>query len=315
MGSVKDRLAIGVIEDAERRGVLKPGQTIIEATSGNTGIGLAMVCAQKGYPLVIVMADSFSVERRKLMRYLGAKVILTPAAEKGSGMVAKVEELAQKHGWWIPRQFDNPANTEIHIKTTAQEILNSFSETQLDYFVSGFGTGGTISGVSQGLKKGSPNTKIIVSEPKNSQMLASGISQTRNSNGTIKSHPEFNPHVVQGWAPDFVSKLAEDTANSNLIDEFIAIDPDHSLQCARDLATKEGLFVGISAGATLSAALEVAKTAPEGSNILCMLPDTGERYLSTVLFEGVSEEMNQEEQSILDSINGHVFNIPIKKAV
>lgn len=211
MGSVKDRLALGVVEDAERRGDLKPGQTVVEATSGNTGIGLAMVCAQKGYPLVIVMAESFSVERRKLMRFLGAKVVLTPASEKGSGMVAKASELARQHGWWQPRQFENPANADTHARTTAVEILQAFDDLPLDYWVTGFGTSGTLAGVSRVLKQKSPRTQIIVCEPDNSAILSSGIAQARNDDGSAaSSHPSFRPHVMQGWSPDFIPLIADE---------------------------------------------------------------------------------------------------------
>ena len=310
MGSVKDRLAIGVIEDAEKRGVLKPGQTIVEATSGNTGIALAMVCAQKGHPLVIVMAENFSVERRKMIRFLGAKVVLTPAQYKGTGMLNKAKELADKHGWWQPKQFENPANAGIHERTTAKEILSDFAEIGLDYFVSGFGTGGTLAGVSKGLKTGSPNTKIIVCEPDNSQILASGIPQPIDPSGNYEeSHPNFRPHLMQGWSPDFIPKLTQNTVANNLIDGYIAVDGNHAIQCSKDLAQKEGIFVGITAGATFSAALEVAKTASEGSNILCMLPDTGERYLTTVLFDNIATEMTDDEYDISKSTDGFRFDI------
>ncbi len=293
MGSVKDRLALGVIEDAEKRGELSPGQTIVEATSGNTGIGLAMVCAQKGYPLVVVMAESFSVERRKLMRFLGANVILTPAAQKGTGMVLKAMELAEKHGWWQSKQFDNPANADMHAKTTAIEILDDFSDITLDYWVTGFGTGGTLNGVSRVLKEKSPDTKIIVCEPKVAPLLASGIPQTDN-----ESHPSFTPHPMQGWSPDFISTLTARAVEGGHIDELLAIDGPLAIQCSKDLAQKEGIFVGITAGATLAGALNIAERAAEGSNILCMLPDTGERYLSTPLFDGISVEMSEDELKI-----------------
>ncbi|MBE0616004.1 MAG: cysteine synthase A [Burkholderiales bacterium] len=310
MGSVKDRLALGVIEDAERRGELKPGQTIVEATSGNTGIGLAMVCAQKGYPLVITMAENFSVERRKLMRFLGAKVVLTPASEKGSGMVAKAKELALAHGWWQSRQFENPANADVHARTTAVEILNDFADISLDYWVTGFGTGGTINGVSRVLRAKSPHTRIIACEPDNSQILASGIAQPRNADGDhSQSHPSFRPHLMQGWTPDFVPQLAEQVIANNCIDAFIPINGSDALQCSRDLARREGIFVGISAGATLAGALQVATTAPEGSNILCMLPDTGERYLSTPLFEDVAVDMTEEEVDISRSTPHYRFDV------
>ena len=310
MGSVKDRLALGVIEDAERRGELKPGQTIVEATSGNTGIGLAMVCARKGYPLVVTMAENFSVERRKLMRFLGARVVLTPGAQKGSGMVAKAEELAKAHGWWQPRQFENPANAEIHATTTAVEILDDFDDISLDYWVTGFGTGGTLNGVSRVLKEKSPHTQIIVCEPDNSAMLASGIAQARTTDGSHSaSHPQYRPHLMQGWSPDFIPRLVDQVTAAGHIDDYILIDGNDALRCARDLAQQEGMFVGISAGATFAGALRVAETAPQGANILCMLPDTGERYLSTPLFEEIASEMTKEEIEISKSTPGFRFDI------
>jgi cysteine synthase A len=310
MGSVKDRLALGVIEEAERCGELKPGQTIIEATSGNTGIGLAMVCAQKGYPLVITMAENFSVERRKMMRFLGAKVVLTPASDKGTGVVKKAAELAAKHGWWQSLQFENPANADIHARTTAIEILEDFSDIPLHYWVSGFGSGGTLNGVARVLKAKSPNTRVMVCEPDNSQMLATSIPQPRNPDGSeSKSHPGFRPHLLQGVSPDFIPKLAEQSLNASNIDGFLPIDGKFALQCAKDLAQKEGIFVGISSGATLAGALKLAETVPEGSNILCMLPDTGERYMSTPLFEEIAIEMNAEEQRISRSTQGYRFDL------
>lgn len=311
MGSVKDRLALGLIEDAERRGELTPGQTVIEATSGNTGIGLAMVCARKGYPLVVTMAENFSTERRKMMRFLGAKVVLTPAAEKGSGMLAKAEELAEKHGWWLARQFENPANAEVHANTTALEILDDFSDKGLDYWVTGYGTAGTLNGVSRVLKTRSPSTRIVVCEPDNSQVLGSGIPQQRDAEGRHSgSHPNFRPHLMQGWSPDFVPRLAEQVLDEDRIDEFMPIDGQAALQCAMDLACKEGIFVGISAGATLAGALTIARRATEGSNILCMLPDTGERYLSTPLFENIASEMTPEEVELSRSTPGYRFDAP-----
>ncbi len=310
MGSVKDRLALGVIEDAERRGELKPGQTVVEASSGNTGIGLAMVCAQKGYPLVITMAENFSIERRKLMRFLGAKVVLTPASEKGSGMVAKATELANKHGWWQPRQFDNPANPEMHARTTAVEILRDFADQPLDYWVTGFGTAGTLNGVSRVLRQKSPNTKIVVCEPDNSAILASGIAQARNDDGTVRSsHTSFRPHVMQGWSPDFISGIAQEVLDKAHIDEFLAIDGNEALRYARELARQEGLFVGITSGATFAGALQIAAKAPAGSTILCMLPDTGERYMTTPLFAEVAEEMTEEEIDISRSTAGYRFDV------
>ncbi len=309
MGSVKDRLALGVIEDAESKGELKAGQTIVEATSGNTGIGLAMVCAQKGYPLVVTMAENFSIERRRLMRFLGAKVILTPASEMGSGMVAKAKELAEKHGWWQSRQFENPANADIHARTTAVEILNDFEAIGLDYFVSGFGTGGTLNGVSRVLKQKSPQTKIMVCEPDNSQLLASGIPQQRKADGSTELHPNFRPHLMQGWTPNFVPQLAEEVTDAANIDGFLPINGNFAIQCAIDLAQKEGIFVGTSSGATFAGALAIAENAEAGSNILCMLPDTGERYLSTPLFDSVSADMNAAEMDISQSTEGYRFDV------
>ena len=304
MGSVKDRLALGVIEAAEKSGELRPGQTIVEATSGNTGIGLAMVCAQRGYPLVITMAENFSVERRKMIRFLGAKVVLTPASEKGSGMVAKADELAKQHGWWQPKQFENPANADTHARTTAQEILEDFADINLDYWVSGFGTGGTLSGVSRVLRAESPQTKIMVCEPDNSPVLGSGIAQKEG-----ESHPSFRPHLMQGWSPDFIPKLAVEVTSDERIDGYLPVDGNFSLQCAKDLAQKEGIFVGISAGATLAGAIKLAETVPTGTNILCMLPDTGERYLTTPLFDDVAIEMSDEEELLSRSTPGYRFDI------
>lgn len=309
MGSVKDRLALGVIEDAERRGTLQPGQTVIEATSGNTGIGLAMVCAQKGYPLVVTMAESFSVERRRLMRFLGAKVVLTPAAKKGSGMLAKAVELAEEHGWFLARQFENEANSEMHAKTTGPEILSAFAGKQLDYWVSGYGTGGTLKGVAKVLRQKSPNTKIVVCEPENAALLGSGQPQLTDASGSgPASHAAFQPHPMQGWTPDFISKLTQDAVSENLFDEICPIVGAEAMRCSRELAQKEGIFVGISGGATFSGALQVAESAPAGSNILCMLPDTGERYLSTPLFEHISTEMNEDELAISESTPGFRFD-------
>ncbi len=299
MGSVKDRLAIGIINAAEKSGKLKPGQTVIEATSGNTGIGLAMVCAQKGYPLVVTMAENFSIERRKLMRFLGAKVILTPAELMGSGMLAKAEELAGEHGWFLCRQFENEANANIHSETTAPEIIQDFGETKLDYWVSGYGTGGTLKGVARVLKKEIPQIKVMVCEPDNSQLLSSGVIQERKDNGMpSESHPGFRPHLMQGWTPDFISKLTEDAMSEDYIDCTVPINGNDAITLSQRLAKEEGIFVGISAGATLAGALKIAKTAEPGSNILCMFPDTGERYLSTNLFADISEEMTEDELDI-----------------
>jgi cysteine synthase len=311
MGSVKDRLALGVIEEAERSGKLKPGQTVIEATSGNTGIGLAMVCARKGYPLVVTMAENFSVERRKLMRFLGAKVVLTPASEKGSGMLAKALELAEKHGWFLCRQFENEANPDIHTRTTAEEILADFADTTLDYWVTGFGTGGTLKGVARVLKARSPKTKVIVCEPDNSQTLGSGIPQPRAADGSPSaSHPLFRPHLMQGWSPDFVPKLAEDVVAAKLIDEIVPVNGGEALRLARELAQKEGIFVGTSSGATLAGALAICISAPPGTNVLAMLPDTGERYLSTPLFADIPTDMTDEELAISRSTPRARFDAP-----
>jgi cysteine synthase A len=311
MASVKDRLALGVIEDAEQSGALKPGQTVIEATSGNTGIGLAMVCASKGYPLVVTMAESFSLERRKMMRFLGAKVVLTPAALKGTGMLAKAVELAEQHGWFLCRQFENEANADAHSRTTAPEILEDFEGERLDYWVTGFGTGGTLKGVSRVLKKERPETTIVVCEPDNSPILGSGIAQARNADGSpADSHPMFRPHLMQGWSPDFIPKLTEDALSLHNVDEIVPVSGSEAMRLSRALATEEGIFVGISAGATLAGAMEIAKTADEGSNILVMLPDTGERYLSTPMFEGIPEDMTEEEMEISRSTPGYRFDAP-----
>ena len=311
MGSVKDRLALGIIEDAERHGRLSPGQTVIEATSGNTGIGLAMVCAVKGYPLVVTMAENFSVERRKMMRFLGAKVVLTPAAQKGSGMLAKAVELAKAHGWFLCRQFDNEANADMHSHTTAPEILNAFEGERLDYWVTGYGTGGTLKGVGRVLKALRPHTSIVVCEPDNSPILGSGIAQARHPDGTpSESHPSFRPHLMQGWSPDFIPKLTEDAVAMKLVDRVLPINGADAVRLARELAQREGIFVGISGGATLAGALQVCASAPDGATVLCMLPDTGERYLSTPLFEGVSAEMSAEEMELSRSTPGFRFDLP-----
>ncbi|WP_421932634.1 cysteine synthase A [Phenylobacterium sp.] len=302
LGSVKDRLALGVIEAAEKSGALKPGQTVIEATSGNTGIGLAMVCAQKGYPLVVTMAESFSVERRKLMRFLGAKVITTPAALRGTGMVAKAVELAEKHGWFLTRQFENEANPDMHSRTTALEILEDFEGETLDYWVTGYGTGGTLKGVARVLKDKSPKTKIIVCEPEDAQLLGSGAEQARNPDGSAAAgHPAWKPHPMQGWTPDFIPKLTGDAVAMSLIDQILPISGPDSMAMSKKLADQEGVFVGITSGATFAGALKIAAAAPKGANILCMLPDTGERYLSTPLFADVPVEMTPDEQAIFDS--------------
>jgi cysteine synthase A len=310
MGSVKDRMALAIIERAEQSGELNPGQTVIEATSGNTGIGLAMVCAQKGYPLVVTMAESFSIERRKMLRFLGAKVVLTPASEKGSGMLNKAIELAGAHGYYLCRQFENEANADIHSRTTAPEILRDLEGERVDYFVTGFGTGGTLLGVSRAFKKAGTGTRIVAAEPDNAPVLGSGIAQPRDENGGPSgSHPHFRPHLMQGWSPDFISRLTEQAVAEGLVDQIVPVAGDDAMRLSRELARQEGIFVGTSAGATLAAALHVAQGAPAGSNIVCMLPDTGERYLSTPLFEDIREDMNDEEIALSRSTPGYRFDV------
>jgi len=302
LGSVKDRLALGVIEAAERSGELKPGQTVVEATSGNTGIGLAMVCAAKGYPLVVTMAESFSVERRRLMRFLGAKVVLTPAAGRGMAMVTKANELAAMNGWFLTRQFENEANADMHSRTTAREIIEDFKDTHLDYWVTGYGTGGTLKGVARVLAKELPQTKIVACEPVDASMLTSGEAQQRNADGSpAAAHPAFKPHPMQGWAPDFIPKLTADAVDSGALHKILRIAGPDALKCSKEMAAKEGIFVGITAGATLAGALQICAEAPKGANILAMLPDTGERYLSTPLFTDVPADMTEEEIAISKS--------------
>jgi len=304
--SVKDRLALGVIEAAEKSGDLKPGQTVVEATSGNTGIGLAMVCAQKGYPLVVTMAESFSVERRKLMRFLGAKVILTPAAQKGTGMVEKAKELAKINGWFMTRQFENKANPDIHERTTAREIIEDFKDDRLDYWVTGYGTGGTLTGVARVLTKESPDTKIIVSEPDAAALFTDGSPQERHSDGSpAASHPAWSPHPIQGWTPDFIPNIAEEVLVADAIHEVKTVSGAEGMKWSKALASKEGIFTGVSGGSTFATAMEVAKTAKSGESILCMLPDTGERYLSTPLFADVEAEMSEDEIAVSKSTPGY----------
>tara|TARA_X000001036_G_scaffold186846_1_gene176174 strand:- start:2193 stop:3257 length:1065 start_codon:yes stop_codon:yes gene_type:complete len=297
--SVKDRLAISIIENAEAKGLLKPGQTVVEATSGNTGIGLAMVCAAKGYPLVVTMADSFSIERRKIMRYLGARVVLTPRSEKGLGMYNKAKELAEKNGWFFAQQFETDSNAEIHQNTTANEILNDFSDRELNYWVSGYGTGGTVSGVGRVLREKSAKTKIILTEPESAALLASQVVQERHSDNTpASSHSSWSPHLIQGWTPDFIPYVLQEAIDNKYYDELLPVSGEQGIVWAKRLARAEGIITGISGGSTFAIAMEIAKKAEPDSNILCMLPDTGERYLSSPLFEDIPEEMTEDEKEI-----------------
>jgi len=297
--SVKDRLALNIIEAAERSGALRPGQTVVEASSGNTGIGLAMVCAQKGYPLVVTMPDSFSIERRKLMRMFGAKVILTPRAEKAHGAYRKAVELAEANEWFLARQFETSANANIHESTTGREIVNDFAGSRLDWFVTGYGTGGTLVGVARVLRSERPDTRIVLCEPSNSQMIGSGIEQQRMANGApLVSHPEWKPHAIEGWAPDFIPLVLQEGIDSSFYDEVVPIAAADGITWARALAQKEGILTGISGGSTFSAARQIADRTSAGSVILCMLPDTGERYLSSPLFEGIEQEMTDEEREL-----------------
>jgi cysteine synthase A len=309
-GSVKDRLALGIIEDAERSGALRPGQTVVEASSGNTGISLAVVCAARGYPLVVVMAEQFSVERRKLMRFLGARVVLTPAAAKGSGMVEKARELAQAHGWFWCRQFENPANAEAHARTTAVEILRDFAGRPLDYLVLGAGTGGTLRGVGRAMRAERPEVRIVVCEPDNVPLLASGLPQPRHPDGSPSaSHAAFRPHPMQGWTPDFIALHTGEAVASGYVDRVLPVPGDAALRGARDLARVEGVLAGITSGATVAGGLQLAREAP-GASILCLLPDTGERYLSTPLFEDVPTDMDADEWAISRSTPGVRFDAP-----
>ena len=304
--SVKDRLAISIIEEAEKRGELKPGQTVVEATSGNTGIGLAMVCAAKGYPLVVTMADSFSIERRKLMRFLGAKVVLTPRAQKGFGMYKKAVELAEANGWFLAHQFETKDNADIHENTTAREIMADFVGERLDYWVTGYGTGGTVTGVARVLRRERPETKIILSEPANAQIVGSGHVQQRDADGSpAVSHPHFEPHPIQGWTPDFIPLVLQESIDNKLFDELVPVAGAAGIEWSRKLAAQEGIFTGISGGSSFAVAIQVAQQAEPGSVILCMLPDTGERYLSSPLFEGISEDMTEEEVALSKSTPGY----------
>ncbi len=297
--SVKDRLALNIIEEGERSGALKPSQTVVEATSGNTGIGLAMVCAQKGYPLVVTMVDSFSVERRKLMRMLGAKVVLTPRAAKGFGMYQKAVELAEANGWFLAHQFETKANADIHEATTAREILGDFAGKRLDVFVTGYGTGGTVVGVGRVLRRERPNVQIVLSEPANASLVSDGRPQARNPDGSpASSHPAWESHPIQGWTPDFIPLVLQEAIDAKLFDEVRPISGAEGTRWARELAQKEGIFTGVSGGATFGVARQIAETAPDGSVILCVLPDTGERYLTAPLFEGIDAEMSEEELAL-----------------
>ena len=304
--SVKDRLALNIIEAAERSGALKPGQTVVEATSGNTGIGLAMVCAQKGYPLVVTMADSFSVERRRLMRMLGAKVVLTPRAQKGTGMYMKAAELAAAHGWFLARQFETPANAEIHEIQTAREIIADFAGDRLDYVVSGYGTGGTVTGIARVLRRERPETKIILSEPANAPLIGSGVAQARSLDGAPSaSHPSFQPHPIQGWTPDFIPNVLQEAIDTNGYDQLIPVTGADAVIWAKKLAQREGILTGISGGATFAVAMTMAEKAAPGTVILAMLPDSGERYLSTPLFADIPEDMDAAELALSHSTPGY----------
>jgi len=303
LSSVKDRLAIAIIEDGERRGLLKPGSTVVEATSGNTGIALAMVCAQRGYNFVATMAASFSIERRKVMRALGAKVVVTPAPLGGTGMVNKAEELAEKHGWFLARQFETDANPAYHAQTTGPEILSDFAGKRLDYWVTGYGTGGTFHGAGKVIKQARPEVKIVLSEPKAAPLITSGIKQERKEvmgmyGAPATGHPAWTPHPIQGWTPNFIPKNLDDGLDLKIEDEILLVDSKEAMETALELAKLEGIFTGTSGGATVATALEVARKAPEGSTILAMIPDTAERYLSTPLFADIDAEMNDAEKEI-----------------
>ena len=301
--SVKDRLAISIIENAEKNGSIKEGQTVVEATSGNTGIGLAMVCAAKNYPLVVTMPDSASMERRKLMRFLGAKVLLTPASEGGTGAYEVAKKLVLKNNWFFARQFENEDNANIHEETTGIEIYNDFKEIGLDYWVSGYGTGGTFTGVSRTLRRKLPNTKLILTEPDVAPLLESGTKQVRNDDGSAaKSHPAWNPHPIQGWTTDFIPLVLQESIDNKYYDELIPVSGDDGLYWSHELAKKEGIITGVSGGSTFAIAVEVAKKAKKDANILCMLPDTAERYMSSILFDSIDPEMNKEELNLLNSI-------------
>jgi len=304
-GSVKDRLALAIVLDAEQKGLLRPGQTIVEPTSGNTGIALAMVAAARGYPFVAVMTETFSIERRKLMRFLGAKVVLTPRAAKGFGMYHKAVELAKANGWFLARQFETSDNAKIHENTTANEILADFKGGRLDYWVTGYGTGGTISGVARVLRKERPDTKIILSEPANAQLVGSGTAQERGAdNAPAVSHPSFQPHPIQGWTPDFIPYVLQEAIDKKFYDELIPVPGPVGIEWSNKLASKEGIMTGVSGGSTFAIAMQIAEKAAPGTVILAMLPDTGERYLSSPLFAGIVEDMSDEEKALSLSTPG-----------
>tara|TARA_B100001057_G_C22869295_1_gene958017 strand:- start:5754 stop:6776 length:1023 start_codon:yes stop_codon:yes gene_type:complete len=301
--SVKDRLAKNIIEEAEKKSLLAPGQTVVEATSGNTGVGLALVCASKNYPLIVTMPDSASIERRKLMRFLGARVLLTPASEGGTGAYKKAQDLVRANGWFYARQFENTANANIHEQTTGIEIFNDFKEMGLDYFVSGYGTGGTFTGVARVLKEKMPKTKLIITEPDVAPLLASNVEQERDENGSpMASHPKWNPHPIQGWTTDFIPLVLQESVDNEYIDENIPVSGDDGIYWSKELASKEGIITGVSGGSTFAVAMNVAKTAPKGSTILCMIPDTAERYMSSILFDDVNSEMNADELKLFKSV-------------
>jgi cysteine synthase A len=300
--SVKDRLALSIIEEAEARGTLMPGQTVVEATSGNTGIGLAFICASKNYPCVITMPESASIERRKMMRFLGAKVLLTPASEAGSGAYNKAKKLADDNGWFYARQFENEANSNIHEKTTGNEIVSDFKHSGLDYWVSGYGTGGTFSGVARTLKKEMPETKLVIAEPDVAPLLAKGKAQKRTVDGApAETHPDWQPHPIQGWTTDFIPLVLQESIDHKYIDEIISVSGSDGIKWSKKLAAHEGILTGISGGSTFAVAMEVANKVPKGSKILCMLADTAERYLSSLLFEDIEAEMNDKELNLFNS--------------
>lgn len=304
--SVKDRLALNIIEAAERSGELKPGQTVVEATSGNTGIGLAMVCAQKGYPLVVTMADSFSVERRRLMRMFGARVVLTPRAQKGLGMYRKAVELAQANGWFLARQFETQANADIHEATTGREIVTDFNGGRLDHVVLGYGTGGTVAGISRVLRRERPETRIVLAEPANAQLVGSGTAQQRGADGApAASHPAFEPHPIQGWTPDFIPLVLQECIDRTGYDALVPVPGAEGIAWARKLARSEGILTGISGGASFAVAMQLAQAAAPGSVILALLADTGERYMSTPLFQDIVEDMDEEEMALSRSTPGY----------